>query len=247
MTSRNVQEIDNSTTIGSIVAEDIRKADVFKEFNIDFCCGGKKSIDEACKENNIDSSAVIEALQKMDNYEVKPEEDYNSWELDALVGHILNVHHSYVSQALPILDEYAAKVAEVHGDSHPEVLEIYNYYRAVAQELRMHMHKEEEILFPYINQIAIAKRTGQHLASSPFGTVRGPINMMESEHVSAGNALDAIKKLSNNYTPPEDACNTFRALYSKLNEFESDLHRHIHLESNILFPKAIKIEEELMS
>ncbi len=247
MTNQNGQSINDSTTVGSIVAEDFRKAEVFREFGIDFCCGGNKSIREACKEKGIETSEIIEDLQKLDIQDTKPEHNYNSWDLDALIGHILTVHHTYVSEALPMLDEYAAKVAEVHGESHPEVLEIFKYYTAVANELRMHMHKEEEILFPYINQIAIAKRSGQQVPPSPFGTVRGPINMMETEHVSAGNALEAIKKLSNNHTPPEDACNTFRTLYGKLEEFETDLHRHIHLESNILFPKAIKIEEELMS
>ena len=155
-------------------------------------------------------------------------------------------HHKYVIDALPLLDEFSTKVARVHGASNPEVIEIARLFQVVANEIRMHMDKEETILFPYIRQMAMAKHLGELLPLSPFGTIKNPINMMEAEHESAGGSMQAISELSNGYNPPEWACNTYKVLYAKLQEFENDLHQHVHLENNILFPKAIKFEEALL-
>lgn len=247
MKTQEVNRIENALTIGEMVAKDYRKAEVFKNFGFDFCCGGKKTLDVACNEKGISITEVNEALQILDNKQQQSSQDFNNLELDHLIDHIINTHHKYINEALPLLDEFSTKVARVHGDAHPEVIEITDHYQAVADELRMHMHKEETILFPYIRQIAVAKRNNESLPPPPFGTVSNPINMMEMEHDSAGNKLAVIKELSNDHTPPVDACNTYRVLYGKLKEFEEDLHQHIHLENNILFPKAIKLEEELIS
>ena len=141
--------------------------------------------------------------------------------------------------------QYSDKVAKVHGHHYVEVVKINELFHEIANELNQHMKKEEMILFPYIKQIAEAKKNGTPLSSAPFGTVKNPIKMMEHEHDSAGDIIKEIAKLSNNFTPPESACNTFRALYSKLEEFQNDLFQHIHLENNILYPKAIKLELEL--
>jgi len=235
----------NSATIGEMVVEDYQKAEIFEKFGLDFCCGGSKTLVDACSKKGINAAEVIEALEELRNKQQIPDQNYDEWQLDILIDYIVNNHHAYVNNALPHLDEYSSKVARVHGNNHPEVVEIYNHYQAVSSELRMHMHKEEAILFPYIKQLASAKEHAETIPFCPFGTVSNPISMMELEHESAGENLQAISELSNGYNPPEDACNTFRVLYAKLQEFEKDLHHHIHLENNILFPKAIKLEKEL--
>lgn len=236
-----------SSTIGELVAEDFRKAEVFRKFGLDFCCGGNKSIKEACDEKNIDANVVAIALSEVENQQKSNQHDYNSWQLDFLADYIINIHHKYVAESLPLLDEFSAKVADVHADLHPEVVEIAQLFNAVAEELKMHMLKEENILFPYIKELAVAKREKTITESSAFGSIENVIRVMEFEHVSAGGNMDKIHELSNAFTPPEDACSSYRVLFSKLEEFEKDLHQHIHLENNILFPKAIELEKELLS
>jgi regulator of cell morphogenesis and NO signaling len=146
-----------------------------------------------------------------------------------------------------MLFEFSQKVARVHGSRHAEVVDIAHYYNEVAEELQLHMHKEEMILFPYIKELAIAKRNGTPMERPQFGSIQNPINMMEAEHESAGGNMEKIRELSNNFTPPEDACNSYRVLFAKLKEYEADLHHHIHLENNILFKKAIELEKELFN
>lgn len=245
-----VQDIDmkeSGATIAEIVVQDYRTAQVFKKFGLDFCCGGKKSISKACEEKSIDKDALIDALQAIGKQDEKNEEKVESWNLDVLVDHIITKHHNYVTEAIPALDEFSAKVARVHGDANPEVIEIASLYQMIAEELRMHMHKEEVILFPYIKQLAAAKENQDTIAAPGFGTIENPIKMMEAEHDSAGDIMGKIHQLSSNFTPPDHACNTYRVLFSMLKEFEEDLHRHIHLENNILFPKAIALEQELLT
>lgn len=237
---------ESPSSIGELVAEDFRKAEVFRKFGLDFCCGGNKSLKEACAEKGIDANTVETALSEVENQPQTTHHDFKNWELDFLVDYIMNTHHKYVASAMPMLSEFSAKVADVHGDHHPEVMEIAEYYNAVAEELKMHMHKEENILFPYIKELVLAKKQGNPVAPSPFGSIENPIRLMESEHVSAGANFDKIHELSSSFTPPEDACSSYKVLYSKLDEFEKDLHQHIHLENNILFPKAIALEKELL-
>lgn len=238
---------EESQTIGEMVAQDFRKAEVFRKFGLDFCCGGKKTLDKACEKKGLDVKEVQAALSEIENQTNSQSEDYNSWELDFLADYIINKHHKYIENSHPILHEYSNKVARVHGDRHPEVVEIAHYYNEVAEELNNHMQKEEMLLFPYIKELVVAKRNGTPISRPPFGTIENPINMMETEHVSAGGNMDKIKEFSNNFTPPEDACNSYRVLFSKLQEYELDLHHHIHLENNILFKKAIDLEKELFS
>lgn len=235
-------------TIGELVASDYRKAEVFKKFGLDFCCGGKKSVEEACEKKGIDVTKVKEALRGVD--EVKesiPSEDFNKWSLDFLSDYIMNTHHNYVKEAIPVLHQYLNKVSKVHGGRHPELVQIYDLYIDLANELEMHMRKEEMILFPYIKELVHNKQKGNEHTPPEFESIRNPINMMEAEHDTAGDNLSRMKELSNGFQPPEDACTTYRVSFQKLQEFEDDLHRHIHLENNILFPKAIKLEEELLS
>lgn len=238
---------ERPATIGEMVVEDYRKAEVFRKFGLDYCCGGKKSLEEACQKKGLDPQAVQQELDAMNLISTDKQEDFDQWDLDALVGHILARHHQYVRDALPMLDELTTKVARVHGERHPELVEIAEYYDAVAQELQMHMQKEEGILFPYINKMAMANRTESSMPNPAFGTIENPIRMMEAEHESAGGALAEIRRLSNDFTPPEDACTSYRVLFAKLSEFEQDLHQHVHLENNILFPKAVLLEKSVLA
>lgn len=234
-------------TIGELAAKDYRKAEVFRKYGIDFCCGGKKTLTQVCEKKGLDVLRIQQELEELDKQPDPVHENYNEWELDALVDHIINKHHRYVSDAHPLLLEFSAKVARVHGDRHPELIEIERLFNNVAQELNFHMHKEEMVLFPYIKRLNDTQKQGLTLTPPSFGTIENPIAMMESEHTSAGENLERIKELSGNFTPPADACNSYRVLFAKLREYETDLHQHIHLENNILFPEAIRLEKELLS
>lgn len=235
----------NTQSVGKMVADDYRKAEVFKKFGIDFCCGGKKTIHDVCNEKGIDEKRLMSSLGAIEETSVGKELDFNILELDKLCQYIVNTHHVYVLESIALLEEFGAKVARVHGEATPEVVEIYHHFKAVRDELQMHMHKEEAILFPYVEQLAVAKRYNQTVDTPPFGTIVNPINMMENEHEFAGDALKEMRRLSNDFTPPAHACNTFRVFYAKLDEFENDLHKHVHLENNVLFPRAIAMEKEI--
>lgn len=230
--------------IGEIVSEDYRKAEVFKKYQLDFCCGGKKTVEQACDEKNIDLSALQFDLYEMDQRNFASGHSYNQWSPDFLIDYIVNTHHAYVREAIPVLMEYTRKVAKVHGENHPEVILIAENFYEAAQELIEHMAKEENILFPYIKQLWTAVKQSSEAAQPIFGSVQNPINMMEHEHETVGTIFKSIRALSNNFTPPEGACMTYKVSFLKLNEFEEDLHRHIHLENNILFPKSIQLEKE---
>lgn len=236
--------VEKDKTVGKMVAEDYRKAVVFKRHGIDFCCGGNIPLSQACKEKNADIDAVQLELDEIDNRQTPPEEDFDAWELDILVDHIVGVHHVYVKKSNPSIREFVNRVKMVHGMNKPNVSEISDRFDALAQELDAHMQKEEAILFPYIKELVAAKKTGTSI-SAPFGTVQNPINMMLTEHDSAGNELEAIQKLTEDYSPPKGACATHKVSYGQLKEYADDLMRHIHLENNVLFPKAIELEKEL--
>jgi regulator of cell morphogenesis and NO signaling len=233
-------------SVGEIVKLDFRAADVFSSYGIDFCCGGKISVAEACVNAKTDMSLVISALESMKNLQASAVHDFNSWNIGFLADYIQNTHHQYVSKAIPQILPLAQKVADVHGEHHSEVIMINELFNDLADELLSHMQKEEQILFPYIKQLVVNKSAGNCESDSCFGSVMGPISVMEQEHENAGVILKELFRLSDGYTPPEDACNTFRVLYGKLKEFEDDLHRHIHLENNILFPKAIEMEQSVL-
>lgn len=231
-------------TVAEMVTENIRTAHIFKKYGIDFCCGGGITLDKACKKYNADFDQLMNDLLNVDNSTSRAT-NYNSWELDFLTDHIINVHHSYVEENIPLLLQYSARVAQVHGLHYSELLEIQELVKEVAGELSAHMKKEELILFPFIKKMVKAKKEGSELPQPHFGSVDNPIKMMETEHEDAGELLRRISLLSNHYTPPQRACNTYRAFYAKLDEFEQDLHQHVHLENNILFPKSLTLEKEL--
>jgi regulator of cell morphogenesis and NO signaling len=232
-------------TLGQIAAKDLRKAQIFKKYGMDFCCGGKKTVKEACKEKGLDVTKIEQELQQADKLPAARPLPYNEWNLDFLADYIVNTHHSYVKKNLPDIKAYAEKVMKVHGNRHPELLPIYQLVEEVYSELMAHMVKEEKVLFPYIKELVAAGNNAQPLHAAHFGSVQNPINMMEMEHEMVGKNLAQIRELTNNYLLPEDACASYSLLYRMLDEFEEDLHLHIHLENNILFPKAFEIEKQL--
>lgn len=235
--------ISEEKTVAEVVTENIKTADVFKKHGIDFCCGGGISIEKACSKNGVDYSDLESDLNAV-VATTSTAYNYDSWDLGFLIDHITNIHHTYVEQQIPIILQYAQKVSDVHGHHYQEVVKINELFKEVAAELTAHMKKEELILFPYVKQLANAAKEGKSIAAPHFGTVNNPIAMMEQEHEMAGDLFKEIAKLSNNYTPPEEACNTFKALYASLDAFEQDLHQHIHLENNIVFPKSKILEQQ---
>jgi len=242
--SKNDGELKDDT-IGEIVTKDYRKAQVFKSFGIDFCCGGKKTIAEVCKTKGIDPEKVEKALGSIMDEPPASQNDYLKWNLSFLTDYIINIHHQYVKDNTAFIKELANKVAGVHGEQHPEAIRIAHIFSLVADDLMLHLKKEEQILFPFIKELVNVQTNGGELEKSAFGDVTNPIQVMEAEHEQAGEALQTIRDLTNNFTLPEDACNSYMILYKKLDEYESDLHRHVHLENNVLFRKAILLEDQL--
>ena len=236
---------ENEETLGEIAVKDLRKAEIFKKYGLDFCCGKKKTVKEACAEKGIDAAIVEKELQHADKNPTSRPLPYNDWNLDFLADYIVNTHHSYVRKSLPDLRGYALKVAQVHGDRHPELIPIQRLVEEVNSELSEHQVKEETILFPFIKELVSAKDRSQSPNTAQFGSVENPIQMMEDEHEHVGKCMEDIRTLSNNYALPEDACASYSLLFKMLNDFEEDLHIHIHLENNILFPKAIALEKHL--
>lgn len=235
---------NDSKTVAEFVTENIKTADVFKKHGIDFCCGGGVTIKEACKKNAVDFDTLITELNLVESTNSFLN-DYNKWELDFLIDFIQNTHHKYVDENLTLLKQYVDKVAQAHGDNHPEIFEIQELIHVVSDELTTHMKKEELLLFPFIKKLVRAKREHTKIEKPYFDSVNNPIQMMEEDHDHAGDIFKRISELTNKYKTPEGACNTFKALYAKLEEFEDDLHQHVHLENNILFPKARKLEATL--
>ncbi|HEY5463977.1 MAG TPA: iron-sulfur cluster repair di-iron protein [Hanamia sp.] len=237
-------EGEGDETLGEIVAKDLRKAEVFKKYGLDFCCGGKKTVKEACAEKGLDVTKVEQELQTADkNVSTGRPLPYNDWNLDFLADYIVNTHHSYVKKTIPDIRSYAEKVAKVHGAHHPELLEINKLAQEVCDEMSEHMVKEETVLFPYVKHIVNTKDKG-YVKFDSLDNVKEPIDIAVTEHELVGGNMDKIKELSNNFKVPEDGCASYAYLFKTLNEFEDDLHIHIHLENNILFPKALKLEKE---
>jgi regulator of cell morphogenesis and NO signaling len=239
--TKNIPE-NNQKTIGELAANDLRKVEIFKKYGLDFCCGGNKTVKQACAEQGIDETKIEQELLLADKIVVKNPLPYNDWDLDFLADFIVNTHHKYVRKSLPEIREYALKVAEVHGGNHPELNPVHKLVEDMNRELVSHMQKEEEILFPYIKELTSLKGAENSVKN---GSVKVPIGMMMAEHETVGEILKEIRRRTNDYTLPDDGCATYAILFQMLNEFEGDLHIHIHLENNILFPKAEQLEHSL--
>ncbi len=236
---------EGEETIGQIVAKDIRKADILKAKGIDFCCGGNKSVKEASEEAGISEAELKAALNSVGETPLSPSQDFNKWELDFLTDYIINTHHRYVKDNVETINGLAQKVAHRHGEQHPELKKLAQSTYHFLQDLLNHTHKEEKVLFPAIKEGVAKKRDASTQTTMPAGFIRQPILMMQKEHEIAGEDLSFFRKLTNNYELPADACNSYNYLFQKMQEFESDLLQHIHLENNILFPKALKLDKEL--
>lgn len=231
-------------TVGSFVAQDFRTAAVFTKYQIDFCCKGNRTITEVCDKQNIDSDVLMQNVFDVLQSENGSTIDFNSWPLDLLVDYIEKTHHRYVEDKTTILTQFLDKLCKVHGGGHPELFRINELFTEGAGELSQHMKKEELMLFPFIKRMVKTKESNGVLTQPSFGTVSNPIAMMMQEHENEGDRFSEIAKLTDNYTPPADGCTTYKVTFAMLKEFEEDLHKHIHLENNILFPKAVILEEE---
>lgn len=230
-------------TIGELVTKDYRRAQVFKNFGIDFCCGGKKTISEVCNKKGLDPEQVYQALSAIRDDVPASQNDYLKWDIGFLSDFIINTHHQYIKDNTIFITELANKVAKVHGDNHPEVIKVAEIFAGVGEDLMLHIMKEERVLFPFIKELADVLKNGGVMPQSSCGNVSNPIHLMESEHEQAGEALEHIRELTHNFTLPEGACTSYTILFKKLAEYEDDLHRHVHLENNVLFPKAILAEK----
>lgn len=236
--------VDLNRTVRDLAVENPAATRVFEKFGIDYCCGGSKSLREACAEANVAPDRLLESLQTAGQTKsTNGNKDWKSEPLSDLIDHIVETHHAYTREELDRLEPLLAKVCSVHGQRHPELLRIRQLFGGLSQELTMHMMKEEQVLFPYINRMEEAVLERRPIMPSMFGTVQNPVQMMMHEHDSAGQALHEMRELSTGYTPPQDACVSFQTLYRALDELEHDLHQHIHLENNILFPRAVKMEQ----
>jgi regulator of cell morphogenesis and NO signaling len=236
--------VSTSKTVRELAVEMPESTRVFEKLGIDYCCGGGKSLEEACAASNISVDEVLVRLELAEQSAQANTTDRNwfSEPLADLVDHIKNTHHRYTREELARLTPLLEKVCSVHGKNHPELLPIRAAFRGLAQELTTHMMKEEMVLFPFIVRMEEAVIEGEPVLPPPFGTVQNPVSMMMHEHDAAGDALKAMRQASAGYTAPADACISFQTLYRALADFETDLHQHIHLENNILFPRAIKME-----
>jgi regulator of cell morphogenesis and NO signaling len=217
---------------------------VFEQLGIDYCCAGNKSLKDACATMNLDVEMVLDSLEKAENgtHAKQPDRNWQTEPLSELIEHIKSKHHTYVREETARLRLLFDKVVSAHSKNHPELLEMHDSFSGLAQELATHLMKEEIVLFPYIVRMEEAKIEGNPVVPAPFGTVNNPVSMMMQEHDSAGAALQAMRKASSSYAVPPDACISFQTLYKALVAFEADLHQHIHLENNILFPRAIEME-----
>ncbi|WP_417196313.1 iron-sulfur cluster repair di-iron protein [Bizionia sp.] len=232
-----------SKPIGEFVADDFRTAAVFSNYGIDFCCKGHRTVEEVCNKNGVNPDELLSKLDAILESKGNNAIDYKSWPLDLLADYIEKTHHRYVEEKIPVLRQFLDKLCKVHGGNHPELFKINELFTGCAGKLAAHMKKEELILFPFIKKMVKATLDGQAIEAPHFGTVENPIAMMMEEHENEGERFRKIALITNNYTPPADACNTYKVTYAMLDEFEKDLHLHIHLENNILFPEAAKLEQ----
>src|SRR5947209_3315264 len=234
-------------TVRELALEFPNATRLFEKLGIDYCCGGGKSLQTACADAQVRLADVVGSLEK-DTFQTAcsgASADFKNQSLQEVIEHVVTRHHGYVRQEIPRLQQLFKKVTSVHGSKHPELADIQQHFQALAAELTTHMMKEEHVLFPYIAGMEQAFSQGTSARKPIFGTVSNPVHMMEMEHDSAGALLKEISAASGVYTPPENACFSYRTLYTGLKDFEADLHQHIHLENNILFPRAIALEEQV--
>ena len=237
-------EVNSNTSVGDIVKMNFKTAQIFEKHNIDFCCGGGVSLREACSTANVDMNKLIPELESLVLLNDPDSKYIDGLELDELCDYIEKRHHSYVSETIPFLQQKLHKLCDVHGDNHPELFEVRNLFDGAAENLSAHMKKEELLLFPYIHKMVKFKKEDIN-GEDEFGELLKTIELMNQEHLTEGERFENISTLTSSYTCPPDGCGTYQVAYETLKDFENDLHRHIHLENNILFKKALILENEL--
>lgn len=237
--------LTTAKTVREVALEHPAATRVFEKLGIDYCCGGNRSLEEACEKANVPAFLVMDTLEMAEEAErtARKVRDWQEEPLSELITHIVRTHHKYVRDESVRLTALLEKVCSVHGKNHGELFDVRATFAGLAQELTTHMMKEERVLFPYIVRMEEAVIQKEPILPAPFGTVGNPVTMMEHEHDSAGQALRALRKLSSGYKAPADGCVSYQTLYRALEAFEADLHQHIHLENNILFPRAIAMEK----
>jgi regulator of cell morphogenesis and NO signaling len=235
--------IATTKTVGEIAAEMPNATREFEKLGIDYCCGGSRTLGEACAEAKISVNEALERLEKSITTTAPDSgRDWQNQLLADLIAHITSTHHVFVRAECPRIEDLAAKVVQVHGQNHPELLQVQETFAALSEEIRVHLIKEEQVLFPYVIRLEESFVAGEPAPPAMFGTVVNPVRMMMQEHDSAGDALRTLRAVTKEYSVPEDACISYRTLYDALKGFEADLHQHIHLENNVLFPRAVAME-----
>jgi len=245
MTVTVTTRVTTEKTVRELALENPAATRVFEKLGIDYCCGGNQSLEEACRAANLNPNQVLDSLEMAEQSARSVQKDRN-WQTEAvadLIAHIKDTHHKYTREEIARLGPLFDKVCSVHAKNHPELPQIRETFQGLAQELANHLMKEERVLFPYIVRMEESILQKEPVVPPPFGSVQNPVSMMEHEHDSAGNALRAMRSASNGYSAPADACVSYQTLYKALAEFEADLHQHIHLENNILFPRAVAMEK----
>lgn len=226
------------STIGDIVAADYRTATIFEKHGIDFCCGGKITLAEACNNKGLELEIVMNELESLHDEPADRSQNYSAWPLSFLADYIVNTHHEYLKENDDQIVAYTQKIASVHGARHPEVIKIAVIFEKIATDLVAHLKEEEEVFFPAIKRAEAARISGNQPDTKDRETIKNSLVRLHREHEEVGDAIHEIRRLANGFSLPDDVCNTFMLTYRKLDEFEEDLHKHVHLENNILFLKA---------
>lgn len=238
--------ISSDMTVREIAVQLPQSTKLFEKLKIDYCCGGNRTLTEASSSAGVEVSDVVKMLEEQS--EQAPQSgfvDFQNLSLPELITHILETHHVFTQEEMTRLEALTAKVIAAHGANHPELHQVGKFFALLSADLKQHMFKEEQVLFPYILALEGAVRSNQIAPFATFGTVKNPVRMMMREHDTAGEILRELRAVTSDYAMPGDACISYRTLYEALAAFEKDLHQHIHLENNLLFPSAIKLEAQL--
>ena len=234
--------INSESTVREVAVQLPESTRLFERLKIDYCCGGNQPLAQACAAAGVDVVDVMGMLAGVSQPAEKSDIAFQDASLPELIKHIVETHHVFTKTEMDRLQLLVDKVLHAHGGNHPELIHLGELWLQLCADLKPHMFKEEQVLFPYIVAMAQAAEHNQPGPFAPFGTVNNPIRMMMSEHDAAGEILRELRKLSRDYKTPDDACLTYQTFYEALEAFEQDLHQHIHLENNLLFPKAAKLE-----
>jgi len=243
----SIMEKFKNIRVGELVAQNIAFAEVLAKYNVDFCCGGEVLLTDAIEQAGASVEEVFKELETLSNHSPQKKAlDFKAWSLDLLIDYVVKYHHRFIRESGPELIGLLERVVRVHGGAHPELLRVQTLFSASLQDLESHLDKEELVLFPLIREFLEAEEEKRAVASFHCGTVNNPIEVMKMEHDNEGERFREISKLTNGYLAPQDACDSYRLLMRQLEIFEENLHLHIHVENNILFPKAILLEERVL-